>query len=175
MQDSEAIQRMTIEWTRAQPSVGRFIRSFVRDRAQAEDLLQEVALIIVDRFETYEPDRPFIGWALGIARRVVQTHLRKVYRDRQVEFSDAVDQAASAFQRLEPQAEVMKEALDHCVRKVHGRSRQALLLRYTEGLELKQIAEHLEMTARNVGVLLHRVRTSLRECVQRRLRLEGHS
>ena len=36
MQDSEAIQRMTIEWTRAQPSVGRFIRSFVRDRAQAD-------------------------------------------------------------------------------------------------------------------------------------------
>ena len=175
MQDSEAIRRMTIEWTRAQPSVGRFIRSFVRDRAQAEDLLQEVALIIVDRFETYEPDRPFIGWALGIAKRVVQTHLRKVYRDRQIEFSDAVDQAASAFQRLEPQAEVMKEALDHCVRKVHGRSRKALLLRYSEGLELKQIAEHLEMTAGNVGVLLHRVRTSLRECVQRRLRLEGHS
>ena len=175
MQDSEAIRRMTIEWTRAQPSVGRFIRSFVRDRAQAEDLLQEVALIIVDRFETYEPDRPFIGWALGIARRVVQTHLRKMYRDRQVEFSDAVDQAASAFQRLEPQAEVMKEALDHCVRKVHRRSRSALLLRYSEGLELKQIAEHLEMTAGNVGVLLHRVRTSLRECVQRRQRLEEHS
>ena len=105
----------------------------------------------------------------------MQTHLRKVYRDRQIEFSDAVDQAAGAFQRMEPQAEVMKEALDHCVRKVHGRSRQALLLRYTGGLELKQIAERLGMTAGNVGVLLHRVRTSLRECVQRRLRLEGHS
>ena len=35
MHDS-AIQRMTIEWTRAQPSVGRFIRSFVRDRAHVE-------------------------------------------------------------------------------------------------------------------------------------------
>jgi hypothetical protein len=51
MQDSNRIQRMAIEWTRAQPSVGRSIRSFVRDRAQAEDLLQEVALVIVDRFE----------------------------------------------------------------------------------------------------------------------------
>lgn len=175
MQDSDAIQRMTIEWTRAQPSVGRFIRSFVRDRAQAEDLLQEVALVIVDRFETYEPDRPFVGWALGIARRVVLTHLRKVYRDRQVEFSDAVEQAADAFQRLDPQTEAMKDSLAHCIGNVRGRSRQALLLRYTEGLELKQIAERLGMTAGNVGVLLHRVRTSLRECVERRLRLEGHS
>ena len=175
MQNPDAIQRMTIEWTRAQPSVGRFIRSFVRDRAQAEDLLQVVALVIVDRFESYEPDRPFIGWALGIARRVVLTHLRKEYRDRQVEFTNAVEQAADAFQRLEPQAEVMKDALAHCVDNVRGRSRRALLLRYSEGLELKQIGKRLGMTAGNVGVLLHRVRTSLRDCVQRRLRLEGQS
>jgi RNA polymerase sigma-70 factor (ECF subfamily) len=175
MQESDTIRRMTIEWTRAQPSVSRFIRSFVRDRAQAEDLLQEVALVIVDRFETYQPERPFIGWALGIARRVVLTHLRATYRDRRVEYSDAVDRVADSFERLEPQAEAMKDSLAQCIGNVHGRSHQALLLRYTEGLELRQIAERLGMTANNVGVLLHRVRTSLRECVERKLRQEGHS
>ncbi len=172
MQDSDTIRRMTIEWTRAQPSVSRFIRSFVRDRAQAEDLLQDVALVIVDRFETYQPERPFIGWALGIARRVVLSHLRAAYRDRRIEFSEAVERVADAFERLEPQAEAMKDSLAQCIGKVRGRGRKALRLRYTEGMELKRIANQLGMTAGNVGVLLHRIRVSLRKCVERRLRME---
>ncbi len=57
MQDSDTIQRMTVEWTRAQPSVSRFIRSFVRDRAQADDLLQEArfrwSLILLGEFVVF--------------------------------------------------------------------------------------------------------------------------
>lgn len=68
MTNSDSVQRMTIEWTRAQPSVGWFVRSFLRDQAEVGDLLQEVALVIV--FEDWDPEQPFVGWALGIARRV---------------------------------------------------------------------------------------------------------
>ncbi len=42
MDDSEeSFKRLTVEWTRAQPAVGRFVRSFVhsfvRNRADADD------------------------------------------------------------------------------------------------------------------------------------------
>ena len=73
MNNQSDIQRMTIEWTRAQVSVGRFIRSFVRNRAEADDVLQEVALVIVDRFETWDSNRPFVAWALGIAETLATT------------------------------------------------------------------------------------------------------
>jgi len=164
---------MTIEWTRAQPSVGRFVNSFLRDRTEAADVLQEIALIIVEKFEQWEPERPFIGWALGIARRVVLVHLREKYRDRRVEFSDAIDQVALSFERLEPQAELVKDSLADCLGQVRGQSRQVLSLRYTDGLELKQIADQLGMTASNVGVMLHRVRAALRKCVDQKLKAEG--
>ena len=36
-----------------------------------------------------------------------------------------------------------------------------------------QVAERLGMTASNVGVMLHRVRTALRECVDNKLKAEG--
>ncbi len=127
MSDSGSIQRMTIEWTRAQPSVGRFIRSFVRNRAEADDVLQEVALVIVDRFETWDSDRPFVARALGIARRVVQLHLRKKYRDRKVEFSSAIERVAGSFERLEPQAELMKDSLADCIGQLRGHSRKVMV------------------------------------------------
>ena len=81
MSSSDSVQRMTIEWTRAQPSVGRFVNSFLRDRAEAADVLQEIALVIVEKFDQWDPKRPFVGWAPGIARRVVLAHLREKYRD----------------------------------------------------------------------------------------------
>ena len=164
---------MTIEWTRAQPSVGRFVRSFLRDRAEADDVLQEVALVIVEKFNDWDPERPFVAWALGIARRVVLTHLRARYRSSKVELSDAVDLVAASYEKLEPQAELMKDSLAECLGQVRGQSQQVLALRYTDGLELKQIAEQLDMTASNVGVLLHRVRSTLRKCVDQRLKSEG--
>ena len=172
MEHQDALRRLTIDWTRAQTSVGRFIRSFVRDRGEAEDILQQVALVIVDRYETYDPDRPFLGWALGVARRVVWTHLREKYRDREVQITAAIEQVAEAFERLDPHAEPMKDALAGCVGKVRGHGRQALLLRYVEGLELKQIGERLGKSPSHVGVLLHRVRNALRERIQRRLAME---
>ena len=173
MTSSDPVKQMTIEWTRAQPSVGRFVRSFLRERAEADDVLQEVALVVVEKFEDWDSERPFVGWALGIARRVVLAHLRRKYRDSKVEFSDAIDQVALSFEKLETRAELAKDSLADCLGQVRGQSRQALSLRYTEGLELKQIAGQLGMTASNVGVMLHRVRAVLRKCVDQKLKAEG--
>jgi RNA polymerase sigma-70 factor (ECF subfamily) len=172
MTDNQHIKRMTADWTRAEPSVGRFVRSFIRDSTEAEDVLQEVALVIVDRYSSYDSTQPFIGWALGIARRFVWTHLRKKYRDRDLIRKDAIDQVSAAFERLHPHTQDMKDALAHCVKKVGGEDRRVLLLRYEEGLELKQIAERMGKSANNISVLLYRVRSALRECIYRRLSAE---
>jgi RNA polymerase sigma-70 factor (ECF subfamily) len=172
MTDNQHIKRMTAEWTRAEPSVGRFVRSFIRDSTEAEDVLQEVALVIVDRYSSYDSTQPFIGWALGISRRVVWTHLRSSYRFRDQHLKDAIDQVSSAFERLDPHVQDMKDALAHCVEKVSGEGRRALILRYEEGLELKQIAERLRKSASAISVLLYRVRSALRECIDRRLSVE---
>ncbi len=172
MTDNQHIKRMTVDWTRAEPSVERFVRSFIRDSMEAEDVLQEVALVIVDRYSSYDSTQPFIGWALGIARRVVWTHLRSKYRDQDLILNNAIDQVSSAFEKLDPHVQDMKDALAHCVGKVSGEGRRALLLRYEEGLELKQVADRLEKSASTISVLLYRVRSALRECVDRRLSAE---
>ena len=172
MTDNQHIKRMTVDWTRAEPSVERFVRSFIRDSVEAEDVLQEVALVIVDRYSSYDSTQPFIGWALGIARRVVWTHLRHTYRDRDLICKDAIDHVSSAFEKLDPHVQDMKDALGHCVEKVSGERRRALLLRYEEGLELKHIADRLGKSASATSVLLYRVRSALRECINRRLTAE---
>jgi RNA polymerase sigma-70 factor (ECF subfamily) len=173
MTNDEEIKQMTVEWTRTEPSVERLVRSFIRDCTEAEDVLQEVALVVVDRYTSYDSTQPFIGWVLGIARRVVWTHLRSRYRDRDLVLTKAIDRVSSAFERLDPHAQDMKAALAHCIEKLSGDSRRVLLLRYEEGLELKQIGNRLGKSTSHIGVLLHRARAALRECIDHRLNEEN--
>jgi len=172
MTNDQNIRQMTADWTRAEPSIARFVRSFVRDSGEAEDVLQEVALVIVDRYGSYDSTQPFVGWALGISRRVVWSHLRNKYRGRDRILSDAIDHVSSAFEQLDPHVQDMKDALAHCVGKVSGQGREALLLRYEEGLEVKEVGRRLGKSASAIGVLLFRVRSALRECIDRRLSAE---
>ncbi len=171
MDDSEdSFKRLTVEWTRAQPAVGRFVRSFVRNRADADDVLQEVALTIVDRFEKYDPERPFIGWALGVARNVVKTHFRKqLRRPVTTEDESAVDGVADAFEKLQPELEDMKEALAECLQRVPSEDRQILAMQYEDDLKPAAIAERIGKTPNHVAVLMHRLRLGLRQCVERKM------
>jgi RNA polymerase sigma-70 factor (ECF subfamily) len=79
---------------------------------------------------------------------------------------------SSAFEKLDPHVQDMKDALNHCIGKVSGEGQRALLLRYEKGFELKQIADQLGKSASAVSVLLFRVRSALRECIDRRLSAE---
>ncbi|MEM0969593.1 MAG: sigma-70 family RNA polymerase sigma factor [Verrucomicrobiota bacterium] len=172
-----AIRDLTREWTRAQPAVGRFVRSFVRNRADADDLLQEVALTIVEKFDKYDPSRPFIGWALGIARNVVKAHFRKQLRTPTASAEEGVvDQVANAFEALQPEMEDMKEALSRCIEGVRSEDRALLAMQYEEALKPAAIADRVGKSPNHVAVVMHRIRLGLKQCVERKLRtLEGHA
>ena len=64
-------------WVLAQPTVSAFIASLVRDFRDRDDVLQDVAVAVIDSFRSYDPSRPFVAWAIGIARNEVRHHLRR--------------------------------------------------------------------------------------------------
>ena len=170
MDDPESIKQLTLHWTRAQPAVARFIRSFVRSHSDAEDLLQEVALTIVDRFEKYDPERPFSAWAIGIARNLLKAHFRKQVRSfPTAEDGGAIDRVADAFEHIEPELEDMKDALESCMRARPAADRKLLALHYEGGLKPAAIGERLGKSANHVAVQLYRIRKALRRCVELKL------
>jgi RNA polymerase sigma factor (sigma-70 family) len=70
--------------------------------------------------------------------------------------------------------ENVRRALELCLRKVDGRRREALALRYGENLQPSAIAQMLGSSATAISNLLTRVRSDLRSCIEHRLRqMEG--
>lgn len=160
-------------WVRSQPAISAYITANVVDLHHADDLVQEVAQVVAEKIGTYDRDRSFTSWALGIARNRLLKYYRSQSRDRLVLSEVALTQLAVSIEHVNQQAEERREALRACMEQVRGRRRIVLDLRYGEGFKVIDIAAKLGMSASAVSVMLFRVRTALMQCVQRQLASEG--
>ena len=162
-------ERFTRLWTQAHTAIAGYVSALGPERSAADDVMQEIALALLRKFAEYDDARPFIAWAMGIARIAVLTrrrdHARAVTR-----FSAAtVESLAEVWQELLPAADDRRGALGECLRSVAGRSRELLTLRYEQDVEPQDIAKRLGMTAVAVRVALSRLRATLHGCIEKRL------
>jgi RNA polymerase sigma-70 factor (ECF subfamily) len=162
-------EQLAAEWTRAQRTVAAYLASTLGDFHEAEEVLARVAMAAVRKYDTYDASRPFAAWAIGIAKLEVLNYRRQVATDKHV-FDDALlDQITESYQRQAQALGSHREALAECLKRVDGRARRALELRYTENLKPAAIAEQLMMSGGAVRMLLMRTRASLRDCIRSRL------
>jgi len=168
--DSRQSRRdLSVLWTKSHAVVSSYIRSTIIDFHKAEDVLQETAATVAEKFDEYDSSRPFLPWALGVARFKVLEALRKSSRDRLVFDEHLVTQLSMTYAELQSSANDMHLALERCVESVQGRSRKLLELRYVREKTADAIAAATGMTAGAVSVALHRVRIALHDCIQRQL------
>lgn len=160
-------------WMEAQPSVAAYIWSCIPDFHDAEDLLQEVAQDVASSFDHYDCSKPFVGWSLGIAKFKVVDYYRKHNRDPHVFHGESLEHLATAYEEIFPQATRKREALEHCINKLQGKSRKTLEMRYEQDMKPAQIAKVIGTTSGTVRVMLTRIRTALANCIEKRLAKMG--
>ena len=168
-EEIQSRERLALLWLGAEPAVRAYVGAAVRGFHDAEDVVQQVALTVARRFDEYEASRPFVAWALWLAKSRIADHYRKQGRDRLV-FSEALlDQLADALVVRQPLATARQAALEHCVEKLPEKSRRMLDLRYVEDAPVEQVAAKLSSTSGSVRVMLFRIRNLLAECIEREL------
>ncbi|MFI4860768.1 MAG: sigma-70 family RNA polymerase sigma factor [Phycisphaerales bacterium JB063] len=152
-----------------QPRVYAYVRSMVFIATDADDILQDVAMVAWQRFDTYDPERPFDLWLFGIARNRVRTYFRTKKNDR-LRFSDAtldlIERDAAGPAR---QAEQTQSALETCLGKLSQRDSDLVLRRFTQGATNRSVAHDLGWTDSKISRHLNRVYAVLMLCVRRRM------
>ncbi|QOV91231.1 sigma-70 family RNA polymerase sigma factor [Humisphaera borealis] len=169
----EQTRQATRLWTAAQPLVSAFVTSVVRDFSARQDVLQDIAVAVIESFDRYDPSRPFIGWALGIAHNQVRLYFRRTRRDRLVFDDDTVATLATTFEETSPAQVQSLDYLKDCIGKLDRRSRDLCDLRYVQDLKPASIAERTGVASNTVAKALQRVRDQLRECIERKVAREG--
>ena len=165
----DRIRQATRLWTSAQPIVSSFVISVVRDFRDRDDVLQEIAVAALESFDSFDPERPFVPWVMGIARNQVGRYLRNRRRDRHVFDDQTIDYLAAVFSEVSGKELQRLDALSSCLKLLQGRARQLCQLRYQQGLGLAGISEKTGMATPAIAKALQRVREQLRACVNRKL------
>lgn len=160
-------------WTLAQPTVSAFVASIVREFQDRDDVLQDIAVAVVESFERYDASRSFVGWALGIAKNQVLLYLRRKGRERLVFDTAAIESVSQAFANLSPHEGRMLDHLEDCVGLLDADSKTLCTLRYQRDLKPAAIAVQVGMSPNTVAKALQRIRDRLRACVERKAALKG--
>jgi len=172
-QSEKKMEELTVYWMKAQPAVAAFITSVVRNFQQADDILQLVAVEIVKKFDQYDKSRPFIPWAIGIAKYKILSDLSKTRAGKLIFDTEAVEEIAGGYESEYEIFDDIRKALDYCIQKLKNKSRQIIEMRYCYDLKPSKIASYMGMTVNSVFVTLHRTRLALRKCIEQQLGAKG--
>lgn len=147
-----------------------FIYAIVLNLADTEDLFQQTASLLWEKFDQYEPETDFTSWALRIARYKSANFMRSRYRERK-RFNNAVIENlyTASVNSTDVTHQERLDALKECMNKLSDTDRDLVHRCYSSGLRIKEIALVEGKTANAVYATLHRIRRALLTCVKRTL------
>ncbi len=157
-------------WTKAQPMIGGYISSMVYDYHASQDILQKTAVVLIRRFDDYDRSLPFLPWGLGVARMKILEYRRKCAGEKCVFSDDLLKICGERFEDVVKDHDGINRALEGCLKILTDRGRRVLRMRYEQDMKSHEIAGSLGVTDSSVRVMLHRVRATMRECIENHIR-----
>ncbi len=160
------------------PQVLRAARASGLQTEQAEDIVQVVFATFIEKIGEFEGRSRVRTWLFGILYRKILEAGRQSERGRQ--FDDLADVDHSRFRpdgtwaRPPRPADMavygreVRKYISDCLDRVSEKQRMAFVLREVEMMETNEICEILDVTPTNFGVLIHRARNQLRDCLEAR-------
>jgi RNA polymerase sigma-70 factor (ECF subfamily) len=146
-----------------------FVRSMLPTREEALEVMQEVIVILWQKFSQVDDFRP---WAFGVARLATLRRLERRKRDRHVFDSELVSQLADESAAMSERHSEQRAALESCLEKLPATQRELVIIAYTKGTRMDDLAARRGQTPVSLYKLLHRIRQALLECVRRTLAQE---
>ena len=149
------------------------ILAMVPNMWDADDIMQEVILVLWRKFSEFRPGTNFAAWAKAIARNIVLKHREQKIKSH-VSLSDkVVELLQQDIEALSDQIDVRMQYMQDCVDKLPDQHRQLIYMRYQQNYTSKQIAQSVGRSIHAVYRILIRIEQALLRCVRRALAEEG--
>ncbi|QDT98913.1 sigma-70 family RNA polymerase sigma factor [Gimesia aquarii] len=161
-----------VVFTANEQRIRRFLRTLLPNQSDLDDVAQNVAIRLWQRFPNYDIDRPFLPWALGVATNVVSEYRRNVKRQPMLFSPEVVEQMREQFLESElikrSQVEI-DDYLKLCLERLASRSREIVHRRYIDGSSVETIASTMEMTIDAIYKQLARSYQRLADCLRHQI------
>jgi RNA polymerase sigma-70 factor (TIGR02943 family) len=162
----------------------RYALARVRTPEVAQDLVQEVFLAALRSSEKFEGRSSERSWLCGILKNKIIDYYRKLGRETSFTDMESLSDDSDKFvpegwwihangpKDWKPAPDVVAHrsefwaTMRRCLGKLPDRIANVFMLREMEELSTKEICETLTISESNLGVMLHRSRLALRECLE---------
>ncbi|AYV31320.1 ECF RNA polymerase sigma factor SigK [Streptomyces sp. ADI95-16] len=140
----------------------------VRDRAQSEEVAQEVMIDLWRQASRYRPDQGSVpAWAATLAHRRAVDRVRSAQASANREYDQAAREHQRPFDEVAEQVETRLESeqVRRCMRGLTELQRQAVTLAYYQGLTYREVAETLRAPLPTIKTRMRDGLIRLRDCM----------
>lgn len=182
-----AFSRLEAELPLLRQRLLRHARFAVSDAGQAEDLVQEALIAVVEQQQRHRGEASLATWAIAILKNKIADWYRAPQQRRVVSLTpedEALGEALEAqfdpgggwaepvpaWQQPENREEQrqMRGALERCLAALPAQTGRVFMMREWLGFETAEICERLGLSAENCRTILFRARSALRVCMETR-------
>ena len=146
----------------------RYIGLFLHRRDDVEEVLQQTAVALWEKFSEFDPEREFLPWATRFAYFEVLNFRKQKARSRVFYSEDVMELIAEAHEELSEELRIRREQLQDCLDQLNPEDLQLLSRRYTDGTTIKSLSQQTGRTVKSLYRRLDRVRQLVTTCVDRK-------
>ncbi len=141
--------------------VYRLAFSQMKNRDDANDVYQDVFLRFIKRQPQFENEQHEKAWFIRVTLNCSKTSLTSFWKTKVCEIDESFEAQ-----------EVEKEDLTFALNKLSKKYRAVIHLFYYEDMSIKDIAQSLNISEGNAGMMLSRARKKLKEILERKSEYE---
>ena len=152
-----------------------YIFTLVPNNADAEDIFQETMAIMWEKFDQYKEGENFGSWGVGIAYNIIRNFRKKKARSKLV-FEEDIEsllsgEAACSVSLIDDRI----YALRQCLKKLHQKDIEMLVLRYEQNTSVKDIARKKGQKIQRIYAVLARLNDRLLRCIRNTMAIQETS
>lgn len=149
-----------------------YILMLVANGNDADDIMQDTATVMWQKFDSFRPGTNFANWGITIAHNKVLDFRKKKMHSRvhfnQNTFDFFAERAGQAVQESDERL----EALRNCIKVLKEDDRQLLQLHYEQGITIKSVAQRAGRSVQGLYKVMTRIHNQLLRCVNGKLATE---
>src|SRR4026207_2061844 len=124
LDDKDAAQQRFLSlFLRSEREIFRYVAALVPNMADAEDIVQQTALALWEKFDSYDPNQPFTPWACRFALNKTKQWIEGRRRWQALLEGGLADELAQRREELRPEIETRLKHLEGCFNKLPAEQR----------------------------------------------------
>ncbi len=172
--DQNAAQQQFLSlFLRSEREIFRYVAALVPNITDAEDIVQQTAIALWEKFEAYDPAQPFTPWACRFALNKARQWIERRQRWQALLEGGLAEEIMQRREALRPELEVRLKHLESCLGKLPADQRSLVEGYYYHRTDIELLSENSGRTVAAAYKALQRIRQTLQICVERAARPEG--